>query len=319
MTTKHQEYQYLNTLQKTLHHGTEHRNRTGVTTRRLLCEIMKFDLTKEFPLLTTKKVYWKGVVHELLWFLSGSTSIKYLQDNNVHIWDANAEDFHKRTNEEREKLVNECNLLNKIFADNKNDEKNGEEMFRDMMPFFDPDDYREVGPVYGYQWRNFNGRPMQKGLDQISWAIDQIKNNPESRRIIVSAWNPIDIPHMVLPPCHTLFQLSVDRDFLHCTMYQRSSDLFLGVPFNIASYALLTCMIAHVCDLKPGTLNHILNDCHIYENHIEQTIEQLKREPRPFPTIELNPDIKNIFDFKYEDIVLKNYECHPPIKAEMAV
>lgn len=295
----HQEYQYLNVLSDILENGKKHKNRTGVDTYRLLCKTMEFDLTNEFPLLTTKKVYWKGVAVELLWFLSGSTNIQYLQENNVKIWDANAEDFYEKQRQEWQRAKN-----------------NGVHL--------PPPTEGELGPVYGFQWRNFNGIPSSQnkvGFDQISWAIDQIKNNPSSRRIIVSAWNPLQIPFMALPPCHVLFQFTVDEEegLLNCTLYQRSCDMFLGVPFNIASYALLTCLMAHTCGLKPGKFFHVLNDAHIYENHIDQVQEQLSREPRKLPTLEVNKDVKDIFEIKYEDLLLKDYDPYPAIKAEMAV
>lgn len=296
--SKHQEYQYLDTMRKIMEEGKSHENRTGVTTRRLLCEVMKYDLSEEFPLLTTKKVYWKGVLHELLWFLSGSTNIKYLKDNKVNIWNANAKDYFEKTIKP---------------AQGKSDEK-----FPTRMMPIEMMTEGDLGPVYGAQWRNFNGM-HGKGFDQIKWAENEIRNNSESRRIIVSAWNPIEIPMMALPPCHVMFQLSVDDDRLHCTVYQRSCDKFLGIPFNIASYALLTCMFASASGLKPGVLNHIMNDVHVYENHFEQVKEQLSREPYPFPKLKLNPDVKSVLDFTASDIELIDYKCHPAIKAEMAV
>jgi thymidylate synthase len=309
----HQEYQYLDLLKKILENGKRHENRTGVATKRLLCEIMRFDLSEEFPLLTTKKMYWKGICHELLWFLSGSTSIKYLKDNNVHIWDGNAEVYYKKMYQRYE----ECGTFDGVE----------QAKFLKDNPFFKPEDPDDIGPCYPFQWRHFNGEPHQTkdpednhtGFDQISWAIDQIKNNPESRRIIVSAWNPLQIPHMCLPPCHFAFQFSVDEDRLHCTMFQRSADSVLGIPWNISSYSLLTCLVAHVCNIKPGIFNLVMNDAHIYENHIEQVKEQLTREPYPFPKIKINPDKNNIFDIKYDDIELIDYKHHPAIKAKMAV
>ena len=310
--SKHQEYQYLDILQKIMDEGTEHKNRTGVTTKRLLCEVMRFDLSEEFPLLTTKKVFWKGVAHELLWFLSGSTNNEYLQENGVNIWTPNGQDYYSK-----------MRVKHKEATEEGIEEETG---FLCDHPFYSETDTNELGPVYGFQWRHFNGTPQNwkreykdPGFDQISWAIDQIKNNPESRRTIVSAWNPLQIPQMALPPCHVMFQFSVDGDRLHCTMYIRSNDFFLGSPFNIASYALLTYMFAHVCDLKPGVFNYVANDTHLYSNHIDQAKEQLSREPYPFPTISINPDKKDIFDIKFEDIELINYKCHDAIKAKMAV
>jgi len=274
---KHQEHQYLDIMRDILTNGKDHENRTGIKTKRLICETMKFDLSEEFPLLTTKKVYWKGVVHELLWFLSGTTDSTYLKENNVKIWEGNSKEY--------------CKQLGL-------DEDNG-----------------YVGKIYGYQWRNFNGQ----NCDQIKNAIEQIKHNPESRRIIVSAWNPLQMNEMCLPPCHVMFQFTVDEDRLHCTLYQRSCDFFLGIPFNIASYALLTCMVAQVCGLKPGVFNHVMNDVHLYDNHIEQANKQLTREPYKFPTIKLNKDVKDIDSFQFEDIELLNYHSHSVIKGEMAV
>jgi len=279
---EYQEGQYLHLLKRILESGKLHENRTGVSTRRLLCEVMRFNLQEEFPLLTTKKVYWKGVVHELLWFLSGSTNIQYLKDNGVNFWNANSEDYCKRIGK--------------------------------------AEDDGDVGRIYGCQWTDWHTRNHEgMNINQIKNAIDQIKNNPSSRRIVVSAWNPTDMKSMALPPCHIMFQFTVDDGLLHCTMYQRSGDLALGCPLNIASYALLTCMVAHVCDLKQGTFCHVINDCHLYENHIDAVKEQLTRTPYPFPTIKLNPDVKDIFDFKYEDIELINYKCHASIKMEMAL
>jgi len=286
----HQEYQYLNVMKNILQNGKIHKNRTGIDTLRILGETMRFDLSEEFPLLTTKKVYWKGVVHELLWFISGSSNIDYLVKNNVHIWDANAKDFYKK------RMIEWGNSVEWGFICDK--PKEG-----------------DLGPVYGCQWRNFNNQ----GFDQLSWAIDQIKNNPESRRIIVTAWNPLEIRNMALPPCHSFFQFNVDGDILNCTMYQRSCDIGLGIPMNIASYSLLTCMVAHVCGLKPGIFWHVMNDVHIYVDHIDSLKEQLSREPYSFPKIKINPEIKNIDDFKFEDIELIGYKSHPSIKMKMSV
>jgi thymidylate synthase len=231
---------------------------------------MRFDLQKGFPLVTTKKVHMKSIIHELLWFLKGETNIQYLKENGVRIWDE--------------------------WAD-----ENG-----------------ELGPVYGKQWRSWEGKDG-KVVDQISELIKQIKSNPDSRRLIVSAWNVTELPEMALMPCHTLFQFYVANRRLSCQLYQRSADVFLGVPFNIASYALLTLMIAQVCDLEPGEFIHTFGDVHIYNNHIEQVKLQLSRSPFPPATMKLNPAVKNIFDFKYEDFTLENYQSHPAIKAPVAV
>lgn len=262
--------QYLDLLQKIMDEGVDKEDRTGVGTRSIFGCQMRFDLEKGFPLLTTKKVHLKSIIHELLWFLRGDSNIKYLNDSGVTIWDE--------------------------WAD-----KNG-----------------ELGPVYGVQWRKWKSADG-KEIDQISEVIDKIKNNPNDRRIIVSAWNVGEIKNMALPPCHLLFQFYVANGKLSCQMYQRSCDVFLGVPFNIASYSLLTMMAAQVCDLKPGEFVHVLGDTHIYKNHFEQVKLQLSRKPRKLPTMKINPKVKNIFDFKYEDFTLENYNPHPGIKAPIAV
>ncbi len=260
--------QYLEILQDIMDNGQDADNRTGVYARKVFGRQMRFDLSKGFPLVTTKKVFLKGVIHELIWLLSGNTNIKYLTDNNVHIWDE--------------------------WAD-----ENG-----------------NLGPVYGAQWRNFNG----EGIDQIKDVIDRIKKNPQDRRLIVTAWNPAQIDQMALPPCHCFFQFDVTPDGrLNCQLYQRSCDMFLGVPFNIASYSLLTMMIAQICNLKPGEFVHTLGNAHIYNNHFEQVKLQLSREPYPLPQMKINPEVKDIFDFKYEDFELVDYQCHPAIKGEVAV
>ena len=231
---------------------------------------MRFNLNEGFPLLTTKKVHLKSIIHELLWFLQGSTNIAYLKENGVRIWDE--------------------------WAD-----ENG-----------------NLGPVYGYQWRNWP-KPDGTHIDQISQVVNSIKSNPDSRRLIVSAWNVADVDQMKLPPCHAFFQFYVADGKLSCQLYQRSADIFLGVPFNIASYALLTMMVAQVCNLKLGDFVHTLGDAHIYNNHIEQVLEQLSRDIRSLPQMHINPDIHNIFDFKFEDFKLENYDPHPAIKGSVAV
>ncbi|HMR92353.1 MAG TPA: thymidylate synthase [Chitinophagaceae bacterium] len=262
--------QYLSLLQHILDHGTDKSDRTGTGTRSVFGYQVRFDLQKGFPLVTTKKIHLKSIIHELLWFLKGETNIAYLKENKVSIWDE--------------------------WAD-----ENG-----------------ELGPVYGKQWRSWEGR---NGVvaDQITDLITQIKKNPDSRRLIVSAWNVSDLPEMALMPCHALFQFYVADGRLSCQLYQRSADVFLGVPFNIASYALLTMMIAQVCDLEPGEFVHTFGDVHIYSNHMEQVALQLAREPLPLPVMKLNPAVKNIFDFSFEDFTLENYQCHPAIKAPVAV
>lgn len=262
--------QYNDLLRHVMQHGTKKEDRTGTGTVSVFGYQMRFDLQKGFPLVTTKKVHTKSIIHELLWFLKGETNIKYLKDNGVSIWDE--------------------------WAD-----ENG-----------------NLGPVYGYQWRSW---PSANGehIDQISQLIDQIKKNPDSRRLLVNAWNVSEISKMKLPPCHILFQFYVADGKLSCQLYQRSADLFLGVPFNIASYALLTHMVAQVCDLEVGEFIHTLGDAHIYSNHFEQVNLQLTREPLPLPTLKLNPEVRNIFDFTYEDIAIENYQSHPAIKAAVAV
>ena len=260
--------QYLDILQDIMDNGQDADNRTGVYARKVFGRQMHFDLSKGFPLVTTKKVFLKGIIHELIWLLSGNTNIKYLTDNNVHIWDE--------------------------WAD-----KDG-----------------NLGPVYGAQWRNFNGQ----GIDQIKDMIERIKKNPQDRRLIVTAWNPAQIDQMALPPCHCFFQFDVTPDGrLNCQLYQRSCDMFLGVPFNIASYSLLTMMMAQVCGLKAGEFVHTLGNAHIYNNHFEQVKLQLSRTPYPLPQMKINPAVKDIFDFKFEDFELVNYQCHPAIKGDVAV
>jgi thymidylate synthase len=271
--------QYLDLMRHVLEHGNSKEDRTGTGTLSVFGHQMRFDLAAGFPLLTTKKVHLKSIIHELLWFLQGSTNIKYLKDNGVTIWDE--------------------------WAD-----ENG-----------------NLGPVYGYQWRNWP-RPDGSHIDQISQVVDMIRNNPDSRRLIVSAWNVADVDRMKLPPCHAFFQFYVapalpeevdQRAKLSCQLYQRSADIFLGVPFNIASYALLTMMMAQVCNLKAGDFVHTLGDAHLYLNHLEQSREQLAREPRHLPAMRINPEVRSIFDFRFEDFALENYDPYPPIKAPVAV
>ena len=261
---------YLDLLQHVLTHGTRKADRTGTGTISVFGHQMRFDLDKGFPLLTTKKVHLKSVIHELLWFLKGSTNVQYLRDHGVTIWDE--------------------------WAD-----ANG-----------------ELGPVYGYQWRSWPA-PDGRHIDQITQVVSDIRQNPDSRRLIVSAWNVADIPNMALAPCHAFFQFYVANEKLSCQLYQRSADIFLGVPFNIASYALLTMMVAHVTGLKPGEFVHTLGDAHIYLNHLDQVNEQLAREPRRLPAMRLNPDVKDIFGFRFEDFTLEGYDPHPLIKAPIAV
>ncbi len=261
---------YLDLLRHVLEHGTEKADRTGTGTRSVFGWQMRFDLAQGFPLVTTKKLHLKSIVHELIWFLRGETNIAYLREHGVRIWDE--------------------------WADANGD----------------------LGPVYGQQWRAW---PTADGgvVDQIAGVIEEIRRNPDSRRLIVSAWNVGELPKMALQPCHSLFQFYVAKGRLSCQLYQRSGDIFLGVPFNIASYALLTHMVAQVCGLGVGDFVHTLGDAHLYNNHVEQARLQLAREPRPLPQLRLNPEVRSIFDFRYEDIAIEGYQPHPAIRAEVAV
>ncbi|GAB3783140.1 thymidylate synthase [Dyella agri] len=261
---------YLDLLRHVLEHGTEKADRTGTGTRSVFGWQMRFDLADGFPLVTTKKLHLKSIVHELIWFLRGDTNIAYLKEHGVSIWDEWA------------------------------------------------DEQGNLGPVYGKQWRSW---PTLDGgtVDQIRWVVDEIRRNPDSRRLIVSAWNVGELPKMALMPCHSLFQFYVANGKLSCQLYQRSGDIFLGVPFNIASYALLTHMVAQVCGLGVGDFVHTLGDAHLYSNHVEQARLQLTREPRPLPRLVLNPDVRALEDFRYEDIAIEGYDPHPAIKAPVAV
>lgn len=303
--------QYLELLEDIKDNGTTKSDRTGVGTKSVFGRQMRFDLADGFPLLTTKKVFLRGIIHELLWFLQGDSNIEYLVKNDVHIWnewpfraymEATKQTLPEQGTEEWSAKLGD--FIEKI----KND--------HDFAAT-----YGELGPVYGHQWRHW---PDGKGgeIDQISRAIEQIKNNPDSRRIIVSAWNVADIDEMAkagLPPCHTLFQFYVNDGKLSCQLYQRSADFFLGVPFNIASYALLTMMVAQVTNLKPGEFVHTLGDTHLYLNHEKQVETQLAREPRQLPVMKLNPNVTSIFDFTIEDFTLEGYDPHPGIKAPIAI
>jgi len=261
---------YLELLRHVLDHGAEKADRTGTGTRSVFGWQMRYDLSKGFPLVTTKKLHIKSIVHELIWFLQGDTNIGYLKDNGVRIWDE--------------------------WADANGD----------------------LGPVYGRQWRAW---PTADGkvVDQIAWVVEEIKRNPDSRRLIVSAWNVGELPNMALMPCHTMFQFYVANGRLSCQLYQRSGDIFLGIPFNIASYALLTHMIAQVTGLEVGDFVHTLGDAHLYSNHLEQATTQLAREPRALPKLVLNPEVKSIFDFRFEDVAIADYDPYPAIKAPVAV
>ena len=262
--------QYLDLMRHVRDTGVIKEDRTGTGTRSVFGYQMRFDLRDGFPLLTTKRLHLRSIIHELLWFLQGDTNIRYLKENGVSIWDE--------------------------WADENGD----------------------LGPVYGYQWRSWPA-PQGGGIDQISRLVAQIRENPDSRRLIVSAWNPAQVDHMALPPCHCLFQFYVAEGRLSCQLYQRSADIFLGVPFNIASYALLTMMLAQVTGLEPGEFVHTFGDAHLYSNHLDQVEQQLAREPRSLPTMSINPAIKDIFDFRYEDFELLDYDPHPHIKAPVAV
>jgi thymidylate synthase len=261
---------YHDLLQRVLDDGVRKDDRTGTGTLAVFGHQMRFDLADGFPLVTTKKLHLKSIIHELIWFLRGDTNVRYLQENGVSIWDE--------------------------WADANGD----------------------LGPVYGRQWRSW-AAPDGGVVDQIAWVTDEIRRNPDSRRLIVSAWNPADIPKMALAPCHCLFQFFVAEGRLSCQLYQRSADVFLGVPFNIASYALLTQMMAQVTGLKPGEFVHSFGDTHLYINHLDQTRLQLSREHRPLPTLRLNPEIKRLEDFRFEDIVIEGYDPHPAIKAPIAI
>ncbi|MDP2795608.1 MAG: thymidylate synthase [Sulfurisoma sp.] len=262
--------QYIDLMRHVLDHGNVKSDRTGTGTRSVFGWQMRFDLAAGFPLLTTKKLHLRSIIHELLWFLKGDTNIKYLKDNGVRIWDE--------------------------WADANGD----------------------LGPVYGYQWRHWPARDGGE-IDQIVQLVEGLKKNPDSRRHLVTAWNPADVDRMALPPCHALFQFHVADGKLSCQLYQRSADIFLGVPFNIASYALLTLMVAQVVGLKPGDFVHTLGDAHLYSNHLEQTQLQLAREPRALPTLRLNPEVTDLFAFRFEDFTLEGYEPHPHIAAPVAV
>ena len=296
--------QYLDLLKKIKEDGIVKSDRTGTGTRSIFGYQMRFDLSEGFPLLTTKRVFLKGVIHELLWFLAGDTNIKYLVDNGVHIWDNDAYRFYK---ELCAKQGVEPISMEEFLVASQQQTPSPLEGYA----------YGNLNHVYGYQWRSW-GKPDGSAIDQVKQVIDTIKNNPDSRRMIVSAWNVADVEDMALPPCHVLFQFYVADGKLSCQLYQRSADTFLGVPFNIVSYALLTMMIAQECGLQAGEFVHTLGDTHLYLNHMEQVDEQLSRTPRTLPTMRLNPDVKSVFDFKYEDFALEGYDPHPTIKAPMS-
>lgn len=286
--------QYLDLCKLILSQGTKKDDRTGTGTISYFGAQMRFDLKEGFPLLTTKRVHLKSIIHELLWFISGDTNIKYLVDRDVRIWNDWPYAKYRQSAEYQGETIEE--FAQKIKESNDFAAKWG-----------------NLGPVYGKQWRNFSG------IDQLTELIEQIKTNPTSRRLIISAWNPAEIQDMALPPCHCFMQFYVNNGELSCQLYQRSADVFLGVPFNIASYALFTMMIAQVCDLKCGVFVHTIGDAHIYLNHLEQIDRQLKREPRALPRMKINPEVKSIFDFKYEDFTLEDYNPYKGIKGKVAV
>ena len=296
--------QYLDLLKRIKEEGLVKSDRTGTGTRSVFGHQMRFNLAEGFPLLTTKKVFLKGIIHELLWFLSGDTNIKYLVDNGVHIWDNDAFRYYNELCVRHGVLPVAMDTFLEAASQ------------RIPSPI-EGYTFGDLNHVYGYQWRSW---PKADGshIDQIKQVIETIKHNPDSRRMIVSAWNVAEVDNMALPPCHVLFQFYVADGRLSCQLYQRSADTFLGVPFNIASYALLTMMIAQECGLKPGEFIHTLGDTHLYLNHMEQVDEQLSREPRPLPTMHLNPEVKSVFDFRFEDFTLEGYDPHPAIKAPMS-
>ncbi len=277
---------YLELLQTVLDRGRDRQDRTGTGTRGIFGHQMRFDLREGFPLLTTKKVHLRSIVHELLWFIRGETHLDYLREHKVSIWDEWA-------------TAEQCARFGRAAGD--------------------------LGPVYGHQWRNFgaskqpDGCYAPDGCDQLKQVLAQIRDNPNSRRLIVSGWNPLEAEQVALPPCHTLFQFYVQDGALSCQLYQRSADIFLGVPFNIASYALLTLMVAQVSGLLPGDFVHTFGDAHLYQNHLDQARLQLTREPRALPSMQLNPEVKDLFSFRYEDFKLEGYDPHPHIKAEVSV
>ena len=311
MQTKHPEYQYLDLLADIVENGSwKISHSTGVKLKSVFGRQIRFDLSRGFPLLTTKKVFVRGIIHELIWFLSGSSNIKYLIDNNVHIWDEWAyKKYLWAVEAKKAKKLNYEDFISCIQTDKK---------------FLK--EWGELGPVYGVQWRNWP-KGGGKTVDQLGWAIEKIKKYPQKKHYIISAWNAGCIYEMsgshaapmVIAPCHTLFHINITGDKLSLLLYQRSADMFLGVPFNIASYALLTLMLAQVTGYKPGDFIHTFGDAHIYENHFEQVKEQLSRTPKPFPAIKLNPSVKKIDDFKFEDFTVEGYDPYPPIKGEITV
>lgn len=287
--------QYLDLMQYVLDHGQYKDDRTGTGTYSIFGYQSRYDLSEGFPLVTTKKTYLKAIIHELLWFIKGDTNLKYLVENNVRIWNEWPYETYKKSSDYQNESMEE--YIEKIKTDDAFAQKHG-----------------DLGPVYGKQWRDFGG------VDQLENLLNDLKNNKDSRRLIISAWNPPQIKDMALPPCHCFMQFYVSSDNkLSCQLYQRSADIFLGVPFNIASYSLFTMMLAQVCGYEPGDFVHTLGDAHIYANHLDQVKEQLSRRPYPLPKMKLNPDIKSIYDFTIDDFSLEDYQAHPRIAAKVAV
>jgi len=311
MSDQHSEYQYLELLQDILDNGAWKKSHsTGVGLKSVFGRQIRFDLSAGFPLLTTKKVFLRGIIHELIWFLSGSSSIKYLVDNDVHIWDDWAyKNYQTAMKEKKVKKMDLEEFAEKLKEDAKLSDR-----------------WADIGPVYGVQWRKWPAEGGRK-IDQLGWALEKIKTKPMKKHYVISAWNAGSIYEMALTrkasmaiaPCHTMFHINITGDKLSLQLYQRSADMFLGVPFNIASYALLTIMLAQVTGYKPGDFVHTFGDAHIYENHFDQVRQQLKRKPKPFPIMTLDPSIKNIDDFKFEHFKIENYNPHPPIKGKITV
>ncbi|MFA5998324.1 MAG: thymidylate synthase [Candidatus Paceibacterota bacterium] len=310
MKSRHPEYQYLELLQDILKNGVEKKEfNTGIPIRSVFGRMMRYDLSKGFPLLTTKKVFLKGIIHELLWFLRGETNIRSLVQQGVHIWDDwPYKEYKKKMETGKVPQMTQEEFIAKIVANKKFAKEWG-----------------ELGPVYGRQWRKWPAAGG-RGIDQLAWAVWKTKNYPDRKHVVVSAWNPEYVyemskpgTSMAIPPCHTMFNLNVSDGKLSLALYQRSADTFLGVPFNIASYALLTMILAQVTGYKPGEFVHFLGDTHLYGNHFKQAREQMKRKPRPFPRMKINPKKKEIDSFVYEDFILENYNPHPPIKGDITV
>ncbi len=308
---KHPEYQYLDLLKEALEHGIRKVDRgTGIVLSSLFGRQTRYDLSKGFPLLTTKKVYWKGVIHELYWFMSGQTNIKYLVDNNVHIWDDYPYKIYaKKANEKKVISLTKEEFIQKIAEDKKFAKAHG-----------------NLPRIYGEMWRSWPTRKKGRTIDQLKWVLQELKDDPDAKNLIVTSWNPEYLYTMAtnedasrFPICHNMYQISNRNGKLSLQLYQRSSDLFLGVPFNIASYALLTIILAKVAGLEPGEFIHTFGDVHIYENHTEAVKEQLKRKPRSFPTVKIDPSVKSIDDFRPELITLENYDPYPAIKAELTI